>query len=897
MAWDRFKEDAVQADKKNMRPVSAALRKLFAGDLAGRNAVEGFFRVLIPPEYAEKAFVFVPSIAEMLPSLALWERRRGGAPLDGEDGDMALLKREYAAFLERNGFFEPAWERPPLRDREHEYYLFFYEAMEDFDEFAGLLKPEKTVHLIGTPPAGEGSLFLYGSSRAEIRAAALEIRALHGERNIPWDDIAVSVPGYGDLEPYLLREFSLYGIPCSSRSGRFLGDYGPGRLFSLAAACTVNNFSFTSLKALILNEHLPWRCPGINRELIEFGIVNNCVSGYREGGRVKDIWIEAFGKSPGKKRLQGYYEALKGALEGMTGAEKFSDIRKHYFAFRGPVRKSGGGPNEWDAGFLSMDAVTPEGDAALARCIEELSALARLEEEYGEIMPRGGGVKSRAFDFFLSALGERRYVPQNQGGGVSIFDYRVAAGAPFACHFVLNASQAAASVRYRPLKFLRADKRKKLGFEDRDVSDVFFRLYGAAGTGETRVRISASEESFSGWSIPHSFFAGRVRQPPEIPEDPFLQEREWWAAGGPVRDARGFPSMLFPVQRGGFDRWRRTLAGAGAFSLLRGPFPAGSVRELVRETVEKQRTSGGGLLKVSATGDLDYFVKCPASWYYRRICGLEEFSLEAKMLDDASLGRLYHAILKRLFEEIRSVDRVFKSENLELYRAWTARFTGEAVHNYEVFQGPLAAPILEAQARAITRRLCILLKTEARYFDGFEVGELEVKLESARGGMLLNGIIDRVSVSPEGQPVIIDYKTGGEHSRKASTESEKSSIRQFQIPLYVRLYEEHRGLRAGGAFFMLINRHELTAVMGRPEKKRGLTREEFQKTLDALEERLEEFASAIERLDFSSPGIPLKDCMGCPYRSICRTPFFLNALPAKTAESPDSFRTEADHVH
>jgi RecB family exonuclease len=929
LAWDRFKEEAVRAEVRDKRPVPAVLRRLFAEDLARKNAACAAaeqavstgqrsadaaananvsadvlsrppFRALIPPEFAEDGAVFAASIAAMLPSLSLWENRQADLPPDDEDRDLRLLKNEYTAFLERSSLFEPAWEKPPLRDREHDYYIFFYEAMEDFEEFEELLRPEKTIHLIETPKDGNVPLYLYKNSRAEIRAAALEIRFLHEEKGIPWEDIAVSVPGYEDMEPYLLREFSLYHIPCRSRSGRSLGDYNTGRFFSLASLCTANNFSFASLKALILNEHLPWRCPDLNRELIEFGIKNNCVSGYREDGVLKDIWIEAFRQRPGEKKLQRYYRKLKNTLKSMTEADDFSGIRKHYFAFRGPVWKNGAaaGPDhdEWEAGFFAREAVTPEGDAALARCVEELSALIRLEGEYAGIMPQGKDAKGFPFGFFLSVLREKQYVPQRREGGVNIFHYRVAAAAPFACHFVLNASQDSARVRYQPLEFLCGGKRDRLGFRDKDVSGIFFRLYQPLAQDKDDAvvfpqytRISAAEESFAGWTIPHSFFAGRTEDPPETPPDPYIEERAWWAGReDPAGCTADFPAVLFPAQSKGFGRWRQGLAVPdGNFNLLYAPFPAdGAVRTMIKEAAAKRRTESGSL-RVSATQDLDVFGKCPASWFYQRLLGLREFSLEAKMLDDASLGLLYHEILHNLFEKIRAEDGIFRSDHIERYRTWTDFYTRETAKNYEAFQGPLAAPVLSAQARAVSRRLYILLKTEAWNFDGYTVGDLETRFESEQNGIFLNGIIDRVSVSPDGEPVIIDYKTGGDHTKAASTGTGNSYPKQSQISLYVKLYEEKSGAKAGGACFMLINGHKLVTVLGKTQKTRGDNREKFQETLDSLELYLEKFKSAVDRLDFSSPGVPLKDCMACVYRSVCRTSFFLNSGKSPGLEPDD----------
>jgi ATP-dependent helicase/DNAse subunit B len=297
----------------------------------------------------------------------------------------------------------------------------------------------------------------------------------------------------------------------------------------------------------------------------------------------------------------------------------------------------------------------------------------------------------------------------------------------------------------------------------------------------------------------------------------------------------------------------------------------------VRGSIDKKQRNEAGLLRVSATRDLDPFRKCPASWFYQRILGIESFSLEAQLLDDKSLGLLYHEILHKLFAKIREEDHIFKSENIQTYYSWVNQYTNEAAQNYQAFKGPLAAPILISQADAIARRLRTLLKTEAGYFDHFTIGELEFRLESELDGMLCGGIIDRVSISPDDGPVIIDYKTGGTHTAKASTETEESGIRDFQIPLYVKLYEEKTGHRVEGAFFMIITRNEQIAVLGKHGGRQGQSREEYQETLDALNVYLEKFKTAVENLDFSSPEISLKDCMDCPYRNICRTVFFLNA--------------------
>ncbi|MDR3200231.1 MAG: hypothetical protein LBT68_02120, partial [Spirochaetales bacterium] len=151
LAWDRFKETVIRADLRDKKPVSSVLRKLFAEKLIRKNAEEKFFTSLIPPRFAREGGIFAAQIASVLPSLTLWEdRARADAAYtpDDEDRDFAIFKKEYTEFLEAKNLFEPSWIKPPLRDKDNTYFIFFPEAIEDFAEYEFLLKNEKTIRLV-----------------------------------------------------------------------------------------------------------------------------------------------------------------------------------------------------------------------------------------------------------------------------------------------------------------------------------------------------------------------------------------------------------------------------------------------------------------------------------------------------------------------------------------------------------------------------------------------------------------------------------------------------------------------------------------------------------------------------------------------------------------------------
>jgi hypothetical protein len=907
LAWDRFKETAIRANVKDRKPVSAVLRKLFVEKLVRRNVGEKLFSSLIPVRFAEEGGVFTRQIAALLPPLALWEERsrnaEGYAP-DDEDADFAVLKREYAAFLEASGLFEPSWVKPPLQDREHVYYIFFPEAVEDFTEYEALLKNEKTIHLVhaeepgGAEEDGGESLFLYDSSQSEIRAAVLEFLRLHEEEGIPYEDMALSVPGLENMESSLMRDLRLYNIPARRRWGKPLSEYGAGNIFSLIDSCVANNFSFSALKALLLDSRLPWRDMEANRRLIRFGVENNCVSAYRENGRLIDVWEEAFKSVGGGGELGQYYRNLKRLLTSLTSVQSFGDIRKRFFALY--------------PAYLSREKSGEEGTAVLTRCMEELAGLIQLAQEYPDLVP------ASPFTFYLTFLRDRQYVPAAQTGGLSVFPYRVAAGAPFAVHFILNAGQDAATVLYRPLKFLRQDKRGRLGLSDTDASEDFFRLYRQNPPGgKTLVRISAAEKTFAGWTIPHSLFSGKTSRaavPAEnsceagsladssFARDSFGKEKAWWAGA-----ENEFPERIFPVQKQGFMAWFQGLISRpqGKFDFLSRAF--GRENAFLEERIKKiqwnvsledaldrkKRDADGGsgldkkYLRLSAT-DMNGFYTCPALWFFRKILSLSVFSLEAKLLDDTSLGNLYHRILEKLFIKIREEDGVFQPAHLEKYFSFIHACTGDEVRAHPAFQGPLAVPLMVSQAGVITRRLQRLLETEAVKLPGYAVSDcIEKYLGFVQDDMIFVGKIDRVSVSPGGGPVIIDYKTGDPPTGAASRESPDSPLRDFQMAMYVQLYEQEKELPVENGYFFSVHRRTISGVFKdstRDDPRSG--REKYQYTLEVFDKYARDFAEAVKDMKFTVQHVPLKTCAGCDYKTLCRTVYTLNP------PQPDGLDTE-----
>lgn len=891
VAWDHFKEEAVQATVAGKSPVSSVIRKMYALDLVKRNAADPLFAELIPREHSGESAIFAPWIARILPQLEIWERKatkaRGAERTDGrpdnrpsargesgdesgnsESRDLAALKDDYARFLEAHKLFEPSWQRPPLRDTGKRYVIFFPEAIEDYSEYAALLGPAKFVETVPVPPHdsessdGELSLFdvpaelySYENSRHEISALAIETEKLLRAGTAP-ERIAVSVPDLETIEPYLVREFSLRGIPFEYRAGFPLGALPAGRLFSLIANCVSTEFSFASMKAILLDRVTPWKNRDMTADLVAFGIRNHCVSSWSENGKTVNVWEEAFRTPTAGEasdwRLSEFWRALSRAMRQMTAAETFSEIRKHYFAFREK--------------FLDMETLAAEDDAVLARCVEELNALAALEGRYGPYVP------ARAFDFFVSALEEKKYVAQRAHGGVSVFPYRVAAGTPYDWHFVIDASQDSATVVYSQLAFLRQDRRRALNLLDTDASDAFFSIYRECGA-----RFSVAERSFTGYRTPHGFFRNVVRAKSDEegkPGDPYSQEREWFAAGS----GSEFPTRVYPAQRDGVAAWSESCAPKG-FSYLREPFGE-SLTPLNRRIADRQMN--GDDVRVTQT-DLALFSDCGARWFLSRLLAIKSETADAELLDERNLGILYHDVLKRLYESIRASDGTFNARHLEDYKASARSLVESAAAEHAEFKGPIAEPLIESLVKRITDGIAGILDRDAATLDGFIPEFLEDDIAFSEGGVRYYGKIDRISRRPsDNMTVLIDYKSGKVPSPGVYKADEANEISDFQIPMYVHLAESspespYAGNKIEFAWFAGIQDGDWRPVINDNEEikhgqKRGMmTREEFEPAMASFRKATKRFEGAVRARDFIRPEeLPASECFSCDYQKICR---------------------------
>jgi hypothetical protein len=918
MAWDTFKKVSIRSRIQNKKSVPSVLRKIFIGSLIEENAERGasggktIFNSLIPAEYAGGGAAYVSWFTGILPQMGFWFEKTTGLPASsacgafqdnpppGDDWDLFTLFFRYREFLDRNGLFEPAWEKPPFDDNGKECYIFFPESLTDFREYEEILNNANHVNIVtldkNDTAEKQNRVFFYTNSRAEIAEAALYIRALVEREGAAWEDIAVSVPDAEDYEAYVLGEFAMRNIPVVRRKGKPLSSYPAGRFFPAIADCYSLNFSFDSVVSLLFNRHLPWKDGESANQLIDFGIRNNCICSWNEGEGLVDVWLDAFNSPAGnrEKRAEDFYRTLKRDIISINRAASFAELRQRYFTFRGH--------------FLDMDKCLPETDLVLSRCISELIILIDLERSFP-------GVKAPdPYRFFVDHLAETDYLAQEKTNGVSLLPYRTAAPVPFDCHIVLGSSQDNLTVVFSRLDFLSRKKRKALGVDDDDASLAFVNLHRFNSL--KPAVFFCARDTFAGYAIPHGCLG--VSGGPQIryaacdsadggfangyfAEDSYRGERLFYeafrAGGADANDAR-FPPGLCSPQAEGFAAWSKRRRGAGGEKAAK--IADGRILDLIRDSCS---AADNDRMRVSASAMKPYY-KCALLWLFGNVLSLENVRMEASVMAENVLGSVYHAALDHFFKAVQkrsngvlalpvnnnSINNNLPAEYYKLLSDSVAAVFDALPALPGEYSGisALTVRFLNAQRRAVLRRLEIFMAEMLRYFGGFKVLGSELTRTADEQEYYLYGKIDcllediRDNSEKPGELVIADFKLNSMPAKKSCTGRGEDGLEDFQLPMYITLTERNAGKPVETALFFSITRAEPGVIFGSirdvagGRAKTGLVYsgaedDPFESVLAEFKSKAAQYAKEALSGNFTTVNTNERKCFSCAYHRVCRT--------------------------
>jgi len=912
IAWDVFKQNSIKSKVQNKKSIPSVLRKIFVSRLITENAEAAkqgkppVFTSLIRARWADRAAQFTPWLAGLLPQLGSWFSKTTGLTIDavltdsaekaasgfdGDDTDIFILARRYAQFMEKHKLFEPAWETPPFNDDGKECFIFFPESLSDYGEYRELLATSGHVKIIGNYSAEDlfCDTFYYTNSRSEITEAALYIRALHENRGISWDSVAVCIPDSENYEAYVLREFTNRNIPFVKRTSKPLALYPAGQFFRSVVDCTSRDFAFSALASLILNRNLPWKDTAQINNLAEFGINNNCISSWTEKKDGKEqtvnVWEDAFenpygGIDPAARK---FYAELRRRLHALRTAGSFHEVRKQYFAFR--------------ERFFDMDKCSDETDLVLSRCVSELTCLCEIEKSYPE------ETAADPFSFFCEYLGEINYLAQTRAGGVNILPYKTAAAAPFDCHIVLCAGQKNISVVYNHLDFLPRKKREKLGIFDEDASASFINLHKFNSLKNTA--FFCSEQTFSGYTIPHakigapskpeSRYASQPENSGKFSKDYFYTENSFDISE---------PLRFHEVQIDGFKKWsnRCRLIAAGDGKWITGL----SLLELIRQRFAN-RPECPGKYSVSATSLQPYY-RCSLIWLFEHVLALGNVEIEASLMAENITGTVYHNALGNFFSELKE-----KKETLakplyteqgpslpEGYGAILEKCVNKIFAEFPFLEGgerpkmsSLTSRFLRAGKRQTLVHLENCLVRFLALFAGCRIAGAETLYQTEYDRYFLNGKVDCIledtSSNEEKKYIIVDFKLKNTPKRVECNGEGENGLANFQLPMYITLAQENEKIKVHTALFYSILNLEPQVIIGMVEdeytKKSipyGANRrilhnsEKYNHIMEELNLKAEQFANEIATGNFTVFESKYNKCSECNYHRICRTTYVIN---------------------
>ncbi|MCX7655530.1 MAG: PD-(D/E)XK nuclease family protein [Treponemataceae bacterium] len=857
LAWDTFKEEVLSVQEQERRPANRLLRLLFAASILKQNEEQAaqehpLFTSLIPPAYASDYQVFVPLVAELLPSLkkirdaivrtssnhgafaplGSGERtaseRESSCADDPYYQDLILLYQRYDAFLTQKGFFEPSWQTVSFHHTPFEWILFFPELLEDWDAYQNAL-PSKVIVVplealvlqqeIGDPPSPvleekeplravlpllHQKGLSFPTMQEEIRFVVLLLQELLRSGTYDVQDIVLSVP---ELEVYrepLELESALRDVPLYIQQGKPIADLPGGRFFVHMQQLEHSSWSYEGLRYFLEDGAIPWKKIENVYWLLEFGKVFRCFSGFEEKGKNRDTWLETFEKvkhfsketlvekgwnGPSPVQLEEFYKELKRHIRKCLFASSFQELKKSL--------------DEFIDSFVERTTMDVRVDPVFAIAQDELEQLIRLERSLTE------SPALSPYALFIQHLRKTPYVPQRKGAGIRVYPYRVTAGIYAKLHIIMNAAQDSLSVAMDDGGSLREDKKMILGLKSKEVSTVFFRAYLNGGE---RVIFTVPRRRFDGrYAIPYQFLEqvyplsftekeGRRGKDDEenrithlflliSQHDPYQKRKPHAFSLQPPR-VMELASRRIHQRNGSAGRFRR-----------KEDFRQDMVNDLNLLEAIKERFHG----EISPLS-LNQFLRCPYSWFLQQALKIQAPEVELPVIAPIDEGKVYHAVLEGFLKALQAQGPLQK-DRLAEYQSILDSYIHRIFASYEAQEGPFEAEIFRMRKNRLKARLHDYLKNDIEHLAnqrivGVEFDGARYSLSSYAGGedvsacstYYLTGRIDLLTLHPDGFLTITDFKRG--HLPKSSQlvvqESASPAIENqydIQLAAYIKMVE------------------------------------------------------------------------------------------------------------
>ncbi|AGB02924.1 PD-(D/E)XK nuclease family protein [Methanoregula formicica] len=304
---------------------------------------------------------------------------------------------------------------------------------------------------------------------------------------------------------------------------------------------------------------------------------------------------------------------------------------------------------------------------------------------------------------------------------------------------------------------------------------------------------------------------------------------------GRICEARGTIPSSHPIsdlaERINMERYHRTGSCDSSYDgILSGD-----------ETIQEALAGRYGPDHVYSPTSLETYANCPFAYFLGRVINLKELPEVESNLSASDRGTAIHDILSAFYRQWRSAGHNKVSlASLNDATEMILKIASEELAQYS-FQSPLwdATRILmlgdNHTGPGYFERFLIheageenspLIPSRFEFSFGMEAGESDdpssvpepVELVSQDGGqkMFIRGRIDRVDLTPDGQFVIYDYKSGLQHPKAKEIEAGTA----LQLPLYLLAFEKISGNHGvGGGYYKIRREIARSLVLADPVAK------------------------------------------------------------------------------
>ena len=266
----------------------------------------------------------------------------------------------------------------------------------------------------------------------------------------------------------------------------------------------------------------------------------------------------------------------------------------------------------------------------------------------------------------------------------------------------------------------------------------------------------------------------------------------------------GADTVFAPAQAPSIDELTLSAAASRELSRQLEPFGSatgklerafdidGSTRTF-RNIDSKAAKSGLAEMNVFSATALEAFIECPYRWFFERAVSPVRFGPDPEAL---AKGNLVHKVLAALYG--RHPKELPTGDTLDGWLGEMQELVEEMADECDLGGKSAAHRIQQRQVMTEIERF--LRRESTRESSKFEPVDFERKFgfdeEGSKpaldgDGWQLRGVIDRIDEDPDGNGVVIDYKSGAS-SYKSLAEMQREG--KVQLHLYLKALEEHWGL-------------------------------------------------------------------------------------------------------